>query len=420
MDPFEEFEQHLRDALTQLYDPTYQPPEDLWAVTGCDPQQGVEPVQAALIRAIEDLKPLPDVPPTARIKRIHDLLSYRYVQDLTQERAAECLGITPRHLRREQREAVHVLARRLWEQSHAQEYEMQLPESTMPDAQAVAYRSQVRQELASLQKSAPGIVADVGEAIQGAVEVGSALTTRQGVGLAVEQVQPNLTAAIHPSALRQILITAIGNLAQHMTSGQITLGAEREEGRVRITITGCPVTVDRPSDSNLVREIMTAQGGSVEVGMDGDRASFRVALPPAEEITVLVVDDNMDLVHFYRRYTAGTRYRIIHAAQGQRVFEIIETSVPDIIVLDVMLPDIDGWELLAHLHEHPATRSIPIIVCSVIRERDLALALGAALYLPKPVRRQQFVQALDRVLDQVLNRASTGVPRVPANNAVTC
>ncbi len=61
MDTFEEFKRHLRDALTHLYDPAYRPPELLWAVTGCDPQQGVEAVQAVIIQAIEDLKPAPDV-----------------------------------------------------------------------------------------------------------------------------------------------------------------------------------------------------------------------------------------------------------------------------------------------------------------------------------------------------------------------
>jgi len=61
------------------------------------------------------------------------------------------------------------------------------------------------------------------------------------------------------------------------------------------------------------------------------------------------------------------------------------------------LPDIDGWELLTNLREHPATRSLPVIVCSVVREEELALALGAARYVPKPVRRQEFIQALDQV-----------------------
>ena len=116
MDKFEEFEQYLRDALAHLHNPAYKPPELLETVTGYNPQQGLETFQTILIRAIEDLKPASDLPLNARAKRLHQLLSYRYVQVLTQEDTAQRLGITPRHLRREQQQAVHLLARRLWEQ----------------------------------------------------------------------------------------------------------------------------------------------------------------------------------------------------------------------------------------------------------------------------------------------------------------
>ena len=63
-----------------------------------------------------------------------------------------------------------------------------------------------------------------------------------------------------------------------------------------------------------------------------------------------------------------------------------------------MLPGIDGWELLTHLHETPHTRAIPVIVCSVIRGEEMALALGATLYLQKPIRSRQFITALDQAL----------------------
>jgi DNA-binding response OmpR family regulator len=161
---------------------------------------------------------------------------------------------------------------------------------------------------------------------------------------------------------------------------------------------------------------LATQGGTVEISAEGNCVSFLVKLPSTDYVTVLVVDDNLDLVHFYRRYVTGTRYRIVHVAKGQQVFKTLEEFPSDIIVLDVMLPDIDGWELLAHLREHTVTRSIPVVVCSVVRERELALALGAALYLPKPVRRRQFILALDEVLSQ----ASGEAPISSAYNPATC
>ncbi len=419
-DSFEEFQQYLRDALAHLYDPTYTPPELLWAVMDCDPQQGVESVWEAIVQAIENLKPAPDVPPGARITRIYKILSCRYVQDLTQEETAERLGITARHLRREQQPALSVLAQRVWERSaktrspagdRAPE-KRKLPVTT----DSVEWRSQVRNELSSLEETAPGIVANVGEAAQRVAELGRALTSEHGVELYVEPMPPDLSVTIHPSALDQILVKAIGKVVQHMSSGQITLGAERERERVTIQITGHPVKAERSASSDLIREILATQGGSIEANLKDNRMSFWVELPSADKMAVLVVDDNVDLVHFYQRYTTGTRYEIVHVAEGQRVFDTIAQSVPDIIVLDIMLPDIDGWELLTNLHEHPVTRSIPVIVCSVVRMEELALALGAALYVPKPVRRQELIQALDHVLSQ----ASAKATRAPVSNAAAC
>ncbi len=406
MGAFEEFEQHLQDTLAHLYDPAYRPPELLWRTMGYRQPQSTESIRRAIFEAIESLKPTPDVPPAARVRRLYELLSYRYVQELTQKETAQRLGITPRHLRREQQQAVHMLAQRLWEQSqlmkpwsaHPGGYEAQPSELSEGDGQAEAWRDQVRQELISLQRSAPGVVADVGEAIQGVIELEKGLSLQQGIALEAGAVPHGLIALIHPSALRQVLITAVQKLVQHMSSGRIVMSADREAEWVKIHVAGSPITAPHLPRSEFIQEILTAQGGSVTVYAQGDGVAFELGLLPANEVTVLVIDDNADLVHFYRRYTEGTRYRIVHIREGKNALWAIESYRPDAIVLDVMLPDVDGWNLLAQLHEHPTARHVPIIVCSVVRREDLALALGAMLYLPKPVRRQEFIRALDQAL----------------------
>jgi CheY-like chemotaxis protein len=267
----------------------------------------------------------------------------------------------------------------------------------------------VREELAALEKNAPGTVANVAETIRGTLELEQVLASRHRIELSMEGTQPDLAAAIHPSALRQVLVAVINTLIKHTSSGRIAIAAECTKARVFITVTGPAALTDKPSGSDLIQEILASHGGSIEIRTSDGLLSFRLELPRAEQITVLVVDDNLDLAHFYQRFLAGTRYRIVHVAQGQRVLETVETVAPDIIVLDVMLADIDGWEVLTYLHEHSATRSVPVIVCSVSREEELALALGATLYLPKPVRRAQFVQALDRALALVASPDRTSL-----------
>jgi CheY-like chemotaxis protein len=406
----EELEKQLQDGLTHLHDRTYSPPGLLSEVMGCASQRGPVPIQSAIIGAIESLQPGPDIPRGAHSRRVYDVLYHRYVLRLTLEETAELLSLSVRHLTRLQPDAVHTLARVLWEKGRAQE------SPDIPPGQASDWRSQTERELASLQTYVPNAVSDVGEMIEGLLQLKGALVPNRDVGVTVGFAQPNLIAAIHPSVLRQILITAVRRLAQHMIAGQITLFARLQDGKARITATGPIDTENRPIEGDLLRNVLQPDGVSVEVRVDGDHAFLRVELPSVGRITVLVVDDNLDMVRFYRRSTHGTNYHIVHATQGERLFEAVRTNSPDIIVLDVMLPDADGWELLMRLHEDPTTQSIPVIVCSVIREEDLALSLGATLHLSKPVRPRQFIQALDQVLCQVQAK----VPRALANNAAAC
>ena len=421
----EEFERALREALGHLYDPDYKPANSFCAVVDCDPGKGTFGVQSAILRGIKDLEPSPDTPPGARTRMIYDLLHCRFVLKLTQEETAGRLHVSVASAWRTQREAAHTLARLLWDRSQARqrpaEDRAQVSEDRPAgeeglDTQAPDWRSQLERELASLRSSAPGAVADVGETINGVLKLESALVSRHDTRVEVGSMQPDLVAAIHPSVLRQILISAIGRLAPHTSAGPITIFARLEDGNVKIAVTGAVTSEERPTQSDLIRDILAPEGVSVEAHLEGDHAFLWVELPSVGKATVVVVDDNVDMARFYRRATEGTNYHIVHTAEGEGLFEIIEAVAPDVIVLDVMLPDVDGWELLMRLHESPATRPIPVIVCSVVREEELALSLGAARYLAKPVRAREFTQALD----QVLSQAPTGAPRSPASNATTC
>ena len=404
-----EFEQELQEALAHLYDPDYRPSESFCALMGCDPQEGNLGVQSAILHTIEDLEPTRDTPQSARTRLIYDLLHSRFVLKLTQEQTAERLHVSVASAWRAQREAIHVLVRLFWERRAEHSRRARIPtrkeeglplEGRIPDAQLPDWRSQAERELASLRTSAPGAVAKVAEVINEVIELERAVTAERNVRLEVGSVQPDLVAAVHPSALGQMLVTAIGRLARYTPSGRIVIFAGLEDGNARITITAAIATDYRPSEDDLIGDVLVPAGASIGADIDGDSVFLWVELPSLGKVTVLVVDDNPDMADLYRRSSEGTSYHIVHIAEGSGLSEAVEAAKPDVIVLDVMLPDVDGWKLLMRLYEDPATRPIPVIVCSVVREEELALSLGAALYLAKPVRPRQFKQALDRVLGQ--------------------
>jgi CheY-like chemotaxis protein/predicted DNA-binding protein (UPF0251 family) len=410
----DEFERELLKALTHLYDPDYQPSDTLFAQTGCDSRDGVLAVRAAIFREIEDLKPPTGTPPVAHTRRVYDVLHNRFVLKLTQEETAGRLHLSRSSIQRAQRDAVHTLAGLLWERCQEQEQATggqseqggsQITGKDVSHIQASDWRSQVQRELASLQAKAPETVSDVGETINSVLELVNGLASESSVRAEVRFVQPGLVAAVHPVVLHQILISTLNRVARCLLHRQITIYAKLEDGNAKITLTGAIAVEDGISEKDLVNGIPMSEDVSIKVHIDDTQAFVWIEAPSIGKITVLAVDDNEDMARFYRGATVGTRYHIIHTPHGQGLFEMIDATTPDIIVLDIMLPDIDGWRLLMRLHENPATRPIPIVVCSVVREEKLALSLGAALYLPKPVRPREFMQALDQVLPRAATEA---------------
>ena len=408
MTSFEQFREELSELLRHLHDPDCRPSDLMYGVLGCDPLSGVSGVQSEVIRAIEGLERSPTSSPTARSHRDSEVLRGRYLLRFTQEEAAERSNMSVRSMRRAQREATHMLARLLWEQHIAraasQEELASQRHSGAEGESAPDWRQQVRQELVSLQAGAPSSIADVGQAIAYAIELESRLIAGHGITLAVGRGPTDLTAAVHPAALRQVLIVAIAQLSRCVHSGPLTIEAGSEglsPRRIRITLRGRADSRSPLPDDGMIAEILAFVGGTIESVVERGHVTLCISIPSADEVVVLVVDDNPDMVHFYQRCTAGSCYHVVHADHGQRTIEAIVAARPDVIVLDIILPDADGWQLLAQLRQHPATKSVPVILCSIVREEELAQALGAAIYLPKPVRYREFMGALDEAVSLV-------------------
>lgn len=115
---------------------------------------------------------------------------------------------------------------------------------------------------------------------------------------------------------------------------------------------------------------------------------------------VLIVDDEPVATELFRSYLAGLDYHVVTLTRASDVLERARDMQPDAIVLDVMMPAMDGWELLQRLRHDPILQGVPIVVCSVLRDAELALALGAAAFLHKPVLRQQLLATLTKVLNR--------------------
>ena len=107
---------------------------------------------------------------------------------------------------------------------------------------------------------------------------------------------------------------------------------------------------------------------------------------------VLVVDDFEGLSQLLKRYLAGYRCYVVAAADGASGLGMARELQPDAVILDVMMPDMDGWEVLQRLRNHPDTQHIAVIICSVFNDPGLAHALGASSFLSKPIKREDIIR----------------------------
>jgi signal transduction histidine kinase len=112
--------------------------------------------------------------------------------------------------------------------------------------------------------------------------------------------------------------------------------------------------------------------------------------------TVVVIDDDRRSIDLLTVYLEAAGLRVVSASDGRRGVELIRALKPAIVVLDILLPGLDGWQVLESLKADPATAAIPVVVVSILDERGRGLALGAAEYLVKPVSREGVLDALAR------------------------
>ena len=119
--------------------------------------------------------------------------------------------------------------------------------------------------------------------------------------------------------------------------------------------------------------------------------------------TVTVVDDNPDLVSVVRAFLEEKRYNVVCAYSGSELFNSLERQRPDLILLDIMMPEMDGLEVLVRLKGAPDTASIPVILLTaMIQPEDVqrGYELGAGDYITKPFTRVRLINAINLCLSK--------------------
>ena len=169
----------------------------------------------------------------------------------------------------------------------------------------------------------------------------------------------------------------------------------------------------------ISRHFCRMMGGDIAVtSAVGDGSTFSVTVPAnVESVTaaeavaaesaatedstaklILVIDDDAAARTLLQRHLTKAGYRVEEATDGRTGLELARTRQPDAITLDVMMPGMDGWAVLAALRADPVTEGIPVIMATILDEQHMGMALGAADYLTKPIDRARLIAAVERIV----------------------
>ena len=261
---------------------------------------------------------------------------------------------------------------------------------------------------------------------------------RHGIGLGLEVAADVGPVRADELRIKQVIVNLLSNAVKFTPDGgrvEVRARTEGSEVLVMVTDTGTGVAAEdrerifesfqqggrRASTTEgtglgltLCKRIVELHGGRIWVDSQlGVGSTFGFAIPagvtaaaadtPGDdpgradgERTVVVIDDDRRSIDLLTVYAEAAGLRVVSAYDGRRGVELVKALQPAIVVLDILLPGLDGWQVLESLKADPATAAIPGVVVSILDERGRGLALGAADYLVKPVSREGVLDALAR------------------------
>ena len=281
---------------------------------------------------------------------------------------------------------------------------------------------------------------------------------RPGVILEKQVDESLATIYSDQDKIRQIVLNLLSNAAKFTHEGVITLSAEQDGEDLRVSVTDTGVGISAEALPNIFREFEQADptttrkyggtglgltisrdlahllGGELTVKSElGQGSTFTLAIPtryqrqlfralepdtplPQDELPapapegaqhlqtasakkhILVIDDDPDAVYLLQENLDRTEFEITGARNGVDGLRLAREGRPQAILLDILMPGADGWQVLSDLKEDPSTADIPVILLTIVDKKALGFRLGAAAYLLKPLDPVAVRETLNRVI----------------------
>ncbi|MEW6696124.1 MAG: response regulator [Bacillota bacterium] len=249
-----------------------------------------------------------------------------------------------------------------------------------------------------------------------------------------------------PTRIRQVLANLLSNAAKFTHQGYVEVAVRREpveqqDGTIKLKFTVADTGIGIPKEKfdlifqaftqadgsttrkyggtglglTISKNLVQLMGGEIIVESEMGRGSkFFFSIPVAIVAgvspvhareqnktgsgVILVVEDDWTTKQLIANYLEKAGYAVIATDQGKQALTLAKIYRPDVVILDILLPDLSGWEVLEKIKKHEQIQEIPIVVCSVLPEKERAFSLGAVDFIQKPVSEKVLISRLNKLM----------------------
>jgi len=397
-----EFIQQIKNFLDHLYDFPYQQKQTLVipAETGEPLLEIAGPkVRKLLLDALEKIGEEKSLAFRSSQARYYNLLRLHYIEGMGVNDVARELGLSQRQTYRDLRAADEVIASVVWSQLVEQMSSAETAATAAAPATATA--AAAPEPPAETAEQPPLQPTNLNELVTTVFDIVRPLAASHQVELLLSLPERPAVVPTYPMVARQVITGLLSMAVQKALPHplEITLSASGRECTLRLSFRAAPSAggpmPERFADPSIGVYAQNLGWRITDQVKAGQQVEIEVAMQTYRR-TCLIIDDHPGFVDLMERYMDSSVVHIASADTGPKGIELARQLHPDVIILDIMIPEMDGWQVLQTLHSAPATKSIPIIVCSVFYDPNLAQTLGAADVLKKPIRKEDLVTALKK------------------------
>lgn len=327
--------------------------------------------------------------------RSYNILKSRYIDGVSLRELSQSLSLSQRQIRRDNSRALQALTRQIWEKVSKT---LELGSTSNKDEQLIQQSFET-----VLEKL------DIINLLEGVAETLQNRIASEAFQLHWQIPNEAVFVMVDRIVVRQILISLISyflNFPSEDNKIHLEVKTNHEQAIVQFwsTIAGNWAEED---ENNHLELLASAKQWSQQMNVDVEashppqgqlgKIEIMLRLPLTARPIILVIDDQKPMHQMFRRFLSKTNYQVVGITDSSEALSMARQLQPRLITLDVMMPKVDGWEVLQAFKTDMTTQNIPVLVCSAWEEPELAESLGAAGFIKKPVRQQDLLAALERM-----------------------